>query len=154
MAVKLSFDERKWLLKYYWKVENFVEVQRRWRVEFVTPTPTSNKGNNSKNLRQVWSRWNGVRCVERSVRKKEKFHCYGVPAAISRFNPSRLLPLGNFKEHGVPHKSQTLEELRDQIEHAISDIPLATIQTVCHSVRRCCWECTVAEGGNFEHARC
>ena len=40
MAVKFSFDERKWLLKCYWKVENVVEVQRRWRVEFGTPPPT------------------------------------------------------------------------------------------------------------------
>ena len=46
-------------------------------------------------------------------------------------------------------KPQTLEELRDQIEHAINDIPLATIQMVCHSVRRRHWECTVAEGGHF-----
>ena len=30
-------------------------------------------------------------------------------------------------------KPQTLEELRDQIERVISDIPLATIQTVCRS---------------------
>ena len=50
-------------------------------------------------------------------------------------------------------KLQTLEELRDQIEHAISDIPLATIQMVCRSVRRRCWECIVAEGGYFEHVR-
>ena len=40
MAVKLSLDERKWLLKCYWKVENVVEVQRRWRVEFGTSSPT------------------------------------------------------------------------------------------------------------------
>ena len=40
MAVKLSFDERKWLLKCYWKVENVIEVQRRWRIEFGTPPPT------------------------------------------------------------------------------------------------------------------
>ena len=40
MAVKLSFDELKWLQKCYWKVENVVEVQRRWRVEFATPPPT------------------------------------------------------------------------------------------------------------------
>ena len=39
MAVKLTFDERKWLLKCYKKVENVVEVQRRWRVEFGTPPP-------------------------------------------------------------------------------------------------------------------
>ena len=36
MAVKLSFDERKWLLKCFRKVENVVEV-RRLRVEFGTP---------------------------------------------------------------------------------------------------------------------
>ena len=40
MAMKLSFNERKWLLKCYWKVENVVEVKRRLRVEFGTPPPT------------------------------------------------------------------------------------------------------------------
>ena len=44
-------------------------------------------------------------------------------------------------------------ELRGQTEHAISDIPLATIQTVCPSVRRRSWKCTVAEGRHFEHVR-
>ena len=39
MAVKLSVDEHKWLLMFYWKVKN-VEVQRSWRVEFGTPPPT------------------------------------------------------------------------------------------------------------------
>ena len=75
-------------------------------------------------------------------------------ASISRFNPSTLIPLGNFKEHCVyATKLQTLEELRDQIEHAINDNLLATIQAVCRSVRNHCWECTVAEGGHFEHVR-
>ena len=50
-------------------------------------------------------------------------------------------------------KPQTLEELRDQIIHVINEIPLAAIQTVCRSVRRHCWECTVAEGGHFEHGQ-
>ena len=40
MAVKLSFDERKWLLKCSWKVENVVEVQCRWRVQFGISPPT------------------------------------------------------------------------------------------------------------------
>ena len=40
MAVKLSFDERKWLLKCYWRMESVVEVQRLWRVEFSTLPPT------------------------------------------------------------------------------------------------------------------
>ena len=50
-------------------------------------------------------------------------------------------------------KPQTLEDLRVQIEHAIDDIPLATIQKVCRSVHRRCWEFTVADGGHFEHVR-
>ena len=33
------------------------------------------------------------------------------------------------------------------------EVSLATIQTVCPSVRRRCWECTVAEGGHFEHVQ-
>ena len=33
------------------------------------------------------------------------------------------------------------------------EVPLATIQTVCRSVHCRCWECTVAEGGHFEHVR-
>ena len=43
--------------------------------------------------------------------------------------------------------------MRYQIVHVINDIPLATIQTVCRSVRRRCWEGTVAGGGHFEHLR-
>ena len=60
---------------------------------------------------------------------------------------------GTLKNAAYAAKPQTLEELRDHIEHAINDIPLATIQMVCHSVRRRCWECTVAEGGYFECGR-
>ena len=46
---------------------------------------------------------------------------------------------GTLKNTVYATKPQTLEELRDQIEHAINDIPLTTIQTVCRSVRRRCW---------------
>ena len=60
---------------------------------------------------------------------------------------------GTLKNAVYARKPQTLEELRDQIGHTISDIPLATIQTVCRSVRCRCWECTVAEGGHFENVR-
>ena len=59
----------------------------------------------------------------------------------------------NFKEHVVATRPQTLDELRDQNEHAINDIPLVTIQTICRSVRRLCWEYTVAKGGHFEYVR-
>ena len=126
----------KWLLKCYWKVENVVEVQRRWRVEF--GYTITNKSNNNKNPRQVWSRWNGARCVESSVRKEEKRKCYGVPDLISPISPIDVYLWGTLKNTVYATKPQTLEELRDRIEHAINDIPLATIQTVCRSVRRRC----------------
>ena len=61
--VKLSLDERKWLMKCYWKVEN-VEIRWRWRVEFGTPPPTR--------VTITRIRWNGGRYVEKSVGKKEK----------------------------------------------------------------------------------
>ena len=69
-----------------------------------------------------------------------------------------LIPLdfylwGTLKNTVYATKPQTLEELRNQIEHVINDIPIATIQIVCIAVRRRCWECTVAEGGHFEHVR-
>ena len=60
---------------------------------------------------------------------------------------------GTLKNTVYATKPQTMEELRDQIEHAINDIPLTTIQTIYRSVQHRCWECTVQEGGHFEHVR-
>ena len=60
---------------------------------------------------------------------------------------------GTLKNTVDTTKPQTLVELKDRIEHAINDIPLSTIQTVCRSVLRRCWECTVAKGGHFQYIR-
>lgn len=38
--VRLSFEERKCVLKWFWKFENVTEVQRQWRREFGTTPPT------------------------------------------------------------------------------------------------------------------
>ena len=37
---RLSFEERKCVLKWFWKFENVTEVQRRWKCEFGTTPPT------------------------------------------------------------------------------------------------------------------
>ncbi|XP_008116993.1 uncharacterized protein LOC100557975 [Anolis carolinensis] len=37
---RLTFDQRKFVLKWYWKTENVKEVQRQWRQEFPTGPPT------------------------------------------------------------------------------------------------------------------
>ena len=50
-----------------------------------------------------------------------------VPASISRFSPSGFYLWGILKKTVYATKLQTLKELRDQIELAINDIPLAAI---------------------------
>ncbi|XP_042225978.1 uncharacterized protein LOC121868990 [Homarus americanus] len=37
---RLSFEQRKLILKWYWKSENVCDVQRQWRREFTTEPPT------------------------------------------------------------------------------------------------------------------
>ena len=81
MAVKLLFDERKLLLKCYWKV-----IERR---ESTTEFPSQSPD----------------------------------------LTPLDLYLWGTLKNMVYATNPQTLEDLRDQIEHAINDIPLATIQT-------------------------
>ena len=100
MAVKFSFDERKWLLKCHWKVENVVEVQRLWRAEFGTLPPT----------RVTITRIRVTFEVDGMVKDVLEGRCYQVPASISRFNPSRLLPLSNFKENSLRHKTTNTGE--------------------------------------------
>ena len=36
---RLNFEERKFILKCYWKTENISEVQRRFRTEFQRDAP-------------------------------------------------------------------------------------------------------------------
>ncbi|KAJ4432956.1 hypothetical protein ANN_15213 [Periplaneta americana] len=38
--VRLNFEERKFILKCYWKTVNISEVQRRFRMEFQRDSPT------------------------------------------------------------------------------------------------------------------
>ena len=38
VTVRLNFEERKFILKYFWKCENAVEVQRQFRREFQRDT--------------------------------------------------------------------------------------------------------------------
>jgi len=40
VEARLSFEERKTILKWYLKFENVVEVQRQWRREYATEPPT------------------------------------------------------------------------------------------------------------------
>ena len=53
----------------------------------------------------------------------------------------------------VPRETDIEKSIFIEFCEPINDIPLPTMQTVCLSVRRRCWECTLTEGGHFEHVR-
>ena len=131
-------------------MENVVKVERCWRVEFGTPLPT----------RVPIKRIRGKFEIDGTVQDVLKGRCGRKRSSTKEFPPRspELTPLGPYLWGTLENtvyitKPQTLEELRGQIEHAINDIPLATVQTVCRSVRRRCWEFTAAEGGRFEYVR-
>ncbi|KAJ4441555.1 hypothetical protein ANN_11411 [Periplaneta americana] len=157
MTVQLSFDECKWILKCYWKVENVVVVQRRWRVEFGTELPTRLT---IKRIRDKFEVDGTVQDVKSSVHRilraqkwnpyiprlvhalneddpemdRTKRKCCGVPASISGLISPDFYLWRVLKDTVYVTKSQTLKELRVQIEHACNVIPLATIQLECRSV--------------------
>ena len=80
--IVLHVFKQTWRWNYHsMKVSSYWSVIEEWRM-LLSSTPlegwnrytTANKSNSNKDPRQVWSWWNGARCVERSVRRKEKFH--------------------------------------------------------------------------------
>jgi len=40
MADNLTNDQRKWILKQYWKTENVKKFRQKWVEEFDTPPPS------------------------------------------------------------------------------------------------------------------
>ena len=106
MAVKLSFDEHKWLLKCYWKVENVVEVRRRWRVEFGTPPPRRVIITRIRGKFEVGGPVQDV-LEGRCTRKRSSTDNESADAVMQVFagSPKNTLSLGTFKEHGVCHKT-------------------------------------------------
>ena len=80
-------------------VSGYGSVIGKWRMCWGSTTlegwilyTTTNKGNNNKNPRQVWSRCNGAKCAERSVRKKEKLHwCADAVMQVFAQSPKKSL---------------------------------------------------------------
>ena len=99
------------------------------------------------NLRNVLDRTFNQRWIGR------RGSATGYPPRSPDLTPLDFYLWGTLKNTVYVTKPQTLEELRDHIERAFNDNPLTIIQTVCRSLRRHCWECTVAEAGHFEHVR-
>ena len=153
MAVKLSLVERKWLLKCYWKVENVVEVQRCWRVEFGTAPPT----------RVTITRIRDKFEVDGTVQVLLKGRCGR--KGWSTDNESAVTVMQVFARS--PKKSlrqcsrDWYREIQcstnfesPEIEALHSEICQRTkCQTGCRSVRRPCWVCITVEGGYFEQVR-
>ena len=85
--------------------------------------------------------------------RKRRGNATEFPPRSPDFIPLDFYFWGTLKNTLLATIPQTLEKLRDQIEHGNNDIPIATIQTVCRSVQHRCWKSTVAEGGHFELVR-
>jgi hypothetical protein len=72
-AERLSFEQRKIILKWYWKFENMCEVQRQWRCEFATEPPTRlkiarirNKFEADSTVQDVYKQRSGKPCTATS----------------------------------------------------------------------------------------
>ena len=157
MAVKLSFEERKWLLKCYWKMEN-AEVQRRWWVEYGTPPPPPPTP-------PPPPPWVTIIRIRDKIEVDGLVKIFWKVGAEEREVPliTRVLMLSCRFLHDPKrsHWGNVIVSLISRnpvfIEFCESKnyIPLATIQTVFRSVWRRSCECrpTVAEDGHFEHVR-
>ena len=95
-GARLSFEERKAVLKWYFKFEKISEVQRQWQNEFGTQPPT---------------------CLT-IARIRDKFEIDGTLGdvhkeigAVPGTNTSRLLPMGVRKDDVYRRKSATLDDL-------------------------------------------
>ena len=143
MAVKLSFDERMWLLKCYWRMENVVEVQRLWRVEFGTLPPTRVTITRIRDKFEVDEMVQDV-LKGRCGRKRSSTDNESTDAVMQVFARSPKKSLRQcFREIGIE------KSIVHRIMRAQNRKPY--IPRLVH-VRRRCWECTMA-GGHFEHAQ-
>ena len=95
-GARLSFEERKAVLKWYFKFEKISEVQRQWQNEFGTQPPT---------------------CLT-IARIRDKFEIDGTLGdvhkeigAVPGTNTSRFLPMGVPKDDDYRRKSATLDDL-------------------------------------------
>ena len=111
MAVKLSFDEYKWLLKCYWKVENVVQVKRRWMVEFGTPPQkrvTLTRIRDNFEVDGTVKEMSKVRCGRKRRGSATEF-----PPLFSDLNPLDFYFWETLENSVYATEPQTLEGLRE-----------------------------------------
>ena len=68
MAGNLTFEERKWILREYWKCENISEVQRSWEATHHT-TPLTRK--TIRKLKEKFDESGTVKNAPKSGRPKD-----------------------------------------------------------------------------------
>jgi hypothetical protein len=66
---RLSFEQRKLTLKWYWKFENVLKVQRRWTRKFETTPPTRLTITTSRDKFETYGTVNDM-CKQRSGRPR------------------------------------------------------------------------------------
>ena len=58
MIVRLTFDQCKAVLKWYWKYKNIQEVQRQWQTKFESESPTS------RTIARIWDKFENAELLK------------------------------------------------------------------------------------------
>ena len=127
-------------------MDNVVEIQRRWRVEFCTPPPTMVSVTKIRDKFQVDGTVQDV-LEGRCGRKRSSTDNESADAVMQFFARSPKKSLRQCSREIGAMKSSDHRILRAQKWNPY-------IPRLIH-VRRLCWECrpTVGEGGHLEHSR-
>jgi hypothetical protein len=109
---RLSFEQRKVILKWYFKFENVCEVQRQWRREFATKPP----------IRLIIARIRDKFETDGTVRDVDKQRSGRPRTATSP--ASSVMVLGQFTRspQKSPNNMHVRQELADQVYNASSRV--------------------------------
>ena len=121
-------------------MENVVEVQQRWKVEFGTPPPTIRV--TITRIRDKFEVYGMVQDVLKGRCWRKKSSTDAVMQVFAR-SPKKLLRQYSREidiEKSSVHRILRAQKWKPHIPRHVH-------------VRRRCWECTVAAGGHFEHIR-
>ena len=139
--VRLSFEERKQIIKWYWKFENVAAVRRQWRREYGTEPPsrltiTRLRAYLDHNVPGQWLGRRGP--IE-------------FPARSPDLTPLDFFLWGTVKDEVYKRKPRNLDTLWNEIQAVCAEISVDTLVRCTESVLTRTQQCIDAEGHQFEH---
>ncbi|KAI8750662.1 Protein of unknown function DUF4817 [Biomphalaria glabrata] len=146
--VRLSFEEQKQIIKWYWKFENVAAVRRQWRREYGTE-PLSRL--TMTRLRDKFE-FHGTVCdvhKGRSGRPRTATSDESTTAVLELFQHSPQKPSRPAARESDVSDSSVLRILRNEIQAVCAEISVDTLVRCTESVLTRTQQCIVAEGHQF-----